>query len=32
MALTPDDIIGAWHLVDTYRDDPDGTHTTQWLA
>ena len=25
MALTSDDIIGAWHLVDTYRDDPDGT-------
>lgn len=25
MSLTPADIIGAWYLVDTYREEPDGT-------
>lgn len=27
MPLRPDDIIGAWHLVDTYIENPDGTRT-----
>jgi hypothetical protein len=27
MALKPEDIIGAWNLVDTFRDNPDGTRT-----
>lgn len=25
MSVRPEDIIGAWHLVDTYTDNPDGT-------
>tara|TARA_R110002110_G_scaffold85816_2_gene223510 strand:+ start:98897 stop:99325 length:429 start_codon:yes stop_codon:yes gene_type:complete len=25
MPLKPEDIIGAWNLVDTYRDDADGS-------
>lgn len=24
MSLTSEDLIGAWHLVDTFTDDPDG--------
>ncbi|MEP4379200.1 MAG: lipocalin-like domain-containing protein [Alphaproteobacteria bacterium] len=27
MALKPEDIIGAWNLVDTFRENPDGTTT-----
>lgn len=27
MSIQPSDIIGAWHLVDTYILNPDGTHT-----
>ncbi|MDE0779804.1 MAG: lipocalin-like domain-containing protein [Alphaproteobacteria bacterium] len=27
MTLRPEDIIGAWQLVDTYIENPDGTRT-----
>tara|TARA_A100001037_G_scaffold226370_1_gene204346 strand:- start:1779 stop:2207 length:429 start_codon:yes stop_codon:yes gene_type:complete len=27
MAITPDDIIGTWHLVDTYTENADGSRT-----
>lgn len=27
MILRPEDIIGAWQLVDTYIENPDGTRT-----
>lgn len=27
MPLKPEDIIGAWNLVDTFRENPDGTTT-----
>ncbi|MBT4906647.1 MAG: hypothetical protein HON62_07175 [Rhodospirillaceae bacterium] len=27
MPLKPEDIIGAWNLVDTFRENPDGTRT-----
>lgn len=27
MPLKPEDIIGAWNLVDTFRENPDGTKT-----
>jgi len=27
MSLRPEDLIGAWHLVDNYVENPDGTRT-----